>query len=306
MKKSGGLKHQTENTQLWTLALPALLQLFVFSYLPIFGIILAFKQFNVRDGILGSPWVGFEKFRFFFTSQDAARTLRNTLTMNALFIVVGTICAIILGLALFETPKRSHVKAFQTVFVLPHLVSWVVVAYIAYVFLQPTLGLVNGFLGVLGVPQIQWYTDPKYWPTILLIFYVWKSVGMQSLYYYSSLMGIDEEIFEAAKLDSAGRIQIALYVSLPFLVPTITILTILAIGGIFRADFGLFYNLPQNNGMLYKTTDVIDTYIYRALMKVGDIGMSSAVGLFQSFVGMLLVLLTNFVVRGIDREQALF
>jgi len=166
--------------------------------------------------------------------------------------------------------------------------------------------LVNGFLRMLSVNPIQWYTEPKYWPAILVFFSVWKGVGMQSLYYYGALMGVDEEIFEAAKLDGAGRLQTARYVSLPFLIPTITVLTILAVGGIFRADFGLFFNLPQNNGMLYSTTDVIDTYIYRALMKLGDIGMSSAVGIFQSFVGMILVLVTNFIVRKIDREQALF
>lgn len=295
----------SENLQLWTLALPAVLQLFVFAYLPIFGIVLAFKKFNVQQGILRSPWVGFENFKFYFTSLDAVRTLRNTLTMNALFIVIGTVCAIALALALFEVPKRGHVKFFQTMFVLPHLVSWVVVGYIAYTLLQPTSGLINGMIKRLGGKGIQWYTQPQYWPAILVFFSVWKGVGMTSLYYYGSLMGIDEEIFEAAKLDGAGRLQIAWYVSLPFLIPTITILTILSIGGIFRADFGLFYNVTMNNGMLYSTTDVIDTYIYRALMKVGNIGMSSAVGLFQSFVGMVLVLITNAVVRRIDAERAL-
>ncbi|MDR1600208.1 MAG: ABC transporter permease subunit [Oscillospiraceae bacterium] len=295
----------SENAQLWTLALPAVIQLFVFSYLPIFGVVLAFKKFNVTKGIMGSAWVGLENFRFYFTSLDASRTLRNTLTMNALFIAIGTVCSIALALALFEAPKRGHVKFFQTVFVLPHLVSWVVVSYIAYTLLQPTSGLINGMIKRLGGTAIQWYTQPKYWPAILVCFSVWKGVGMSSLYYYGSLMGVDEEIFEAARLDGAGRLQIAWHVSLPFLVPTITVLTILSIGGIFRADFGLFYNVTMNNGMLYPTTDVIDTYIYRALMKVGNIGMSSAVGLFQSLVGMALVLATNAIVRRIDADRAL-
>ena len=294
-----------DNLQLWSLALPAILQLFVFAYLPMFGIVLAFKKFNVSAGILGSPWNGLENFRFYFESADAVRTLRNTLVMNGLFIIINTSLAICLGLALFEIPNRTVVKTYQTIFVLPHLVSWVVVGYITYTLFQPSLGLVNGILTYFGLNPVQWYSEAKYWPGILVFFSAWKSVGMSCLYYYGALMGVDEEIFEAAKLDGAGRLQTALYVSLPFLIPTITIMTILSIGGIFHADFGLFYNLTQDSGMLYSTTDVIDTYIYRALMKLGNVGMSSSVGLFQSFVGMILVFITNTIVRRIDPERAL-
>lgn len=294
------------NLQLSILALPAFLLLLVFSYLPMGGLVLAFKKYNVVDGIFGSPWCGWANFEFFFSSQDAARVLRNTLLLNAMFITVSTILAVIFALMLFEIKKRWVVKTFQTIFVIPSLVSWVVVGYISYAILQPQNGLLNNVLGMLGIQPIMWYSMPQYWPWILLFFSLWKGLGMSLLYYYAALMGVDESMFEAAKLDGANRLQMSWYISLPFLVPTIIILTILHIGNIFRADFGLFYNITQDIGALYPTTDVIDTYIYRALSQIGDIGMSTAVGFFQSVVGFVMIFLTNFIVNKIDSDKALF
>lgn len=294
------------NLQLSILALPAFLLLLVFSYLPMGGLVLAFKKYNVVDGIFGSPWCGWANFEFFFSSQDAARVLRNTLLLNAMFITVSTILAVIFALMLFEIKKRWVVKTFQTIFVIPSLVSWVVVGYISYAILQPQNGLLNNVLGMLGIQPIMWYSMPQYWPWILLFFSLWKGLGMSLLYYYAALMGVDESMFEAAKLDGANRLQMSWYISLPFLVPTIIILTILHIGNIFRADFGLFYNITQDIGALYPTTDVIDTYIYRALSQIGDIGMSTAVGFFQSVVGFVMIYLTNFIVNKIDSDKALF
>ncbi len=294
------------NLQLSILALPAFLLLLVFSYLPMGGLVLAFKKYNVVDGIFGSPWCGWANFEFFFSSQDAARVLRNTLLLNAMFITVSTILAVIFALMLFEIKKRWVVKTFQTIFVIPSLVSWVVVGYISYAILQPQNGLLNNVLGMLGIQPIMWYSMPQYWPWILLFFSLWKGLGMSLLYYYAALMGVDESMFEAAKLDGANRLQMSWYISLPFLVPTIIILTILHIGNIFRADFGLFYNITQDIGALYPTTDVIDTYIYRALSQIGDIGMSTAVGFFQSIVGFVMIYLTNFIVNKIDSDKALF
>jgi ABC-type polysaccharide transport system, permease component len=295
-----------DNLQLSLFALPAIIQIFIFSYLPMFGIILAFKNFNVVKGILRSDWVGLDNFTFFFTSLDAARILRNTLLLNLLFIFVGTVISIIFALILFEINSRIVIKTLQTVFVSPALISWVIVGYITFILLDPGIGVINNIINTFGGKPVSWYTEPQYWPLILLLCTLWKGTGLSCLYYYTALMGIDIEIFDATKLDGANRIQTIIHVSIPYLVPTIIILTILQIGGILRSDFGLFYNITRDIGALYPTTDVIDTYIYRALSSLGNIGMSSAVGLFQSAVGFVLILATNTVVRRISKENSLF
>lgn len=299
-------KHWKDNLQLFTLALPTIILLLIFAYWPMFGVILAFKDYKVPKGIFGSPWAELKNFDFFFKSQDAWRVTRNTLVLNFLFIAVGTICAVIFALLMFEVKKAKHVKIYQTISILPSFLSWVAVGYIVYALLDPTKGIINKVLEYFQISGIAWYSEAKYWPGILAITKVWQGVGLGSIIYYAALMGVDNELFEAAEIDGAGKFQKTWYVSLPQIVPVIIIMVIMDIGKIFRSDFGLFYNVTRNVGALYSTTDVIDTYVFRALMSQGNIGMSSAVGLFQSVVCFITLMTANAIVRKISPDNALF
>lgn len=306
MRKMFHGRHWKERLQWLTLALPTIILLGIFSYWPMFGIILAFKDYKIPDGIWGSKWNGFKNFEFFLKSQDAWRVTRNTLGLNFLFIFVGIICGVIFALLMFEVKKSIHVKVYQTVSILPNFLSWIAVSYIVYALLDPRKGIINQIINAFGGEGIPWYSEPVYWPVILLITNTWHSVGIGSIMYYAALMGVDNELYEAAEIDGAGKLQKTIYISLPQIVPIIIIRTILNIGAIFRADFGLFYNVTRNIGTLYPTTDVIDTYVFRALMELGDIGMASAAGMIQSVVCLVTIVATNAVVKKISPENSLF
>lgn len=299
-------KFTSSELQLYSLCLIPVLAVFIFSYLPIGGVIIAFKNYKYNLGIFGSEWVGFKNFEFFFKSDAFARITWNTLFMNAVFIVVATAAAVLVAMLMFYVTSRRATKVYQTILIVPHFISWVVVSYMAYALLNPTYGFVNMALESFGMEPVDWYSNPGPWPFILTICHVWKHIGMNSIYYYAALMGIDTAMFEAAEVDGANKFQIMKSIMLPCLVPIVTILTIMSIGGIFRADFGLFYQVPRNVGLLYKTTDVVDTYIFRTMREVGDMGMSSAVGLLQSVVGLITVLITNAVTKRINPDNALF
>ena len=223
-----------------------------------------------------------------------------------MFIVIGTILAVFVAILLFELKSRAATKVFQTIMITPHFISWVIVAYMVFALLNTKYGIVNNIRAIMGLEKIDWYGKADYWPGILIIANVWKNIGMNSVMYYAGLMGIDSTLFEAAEVDGANKVKIIWHIIIPMLVPLITVLTILNIGNIFRADFGLFYNVPRNIGMLYKKTDVIDTYIFRTMREVGDMGMSSAVGLLQSIVGMITVIVTNSITKKINPDNALF
>lgn len=293
------------NMQYNLLTLPAVILLLVFSYIPMAGLVLAFKDYRFDLGVFKSPWIGLQNFKFFFTSDDAWRITSNTLTLNLLFIGAGLAFSVLFALLLFEIKNKYMVKFYQTAVILPNFISWVVVGYMSYIVLNPTMGVLNSMLKVFGVAPIDWYANPGYWPGILLIAYLWKNVGINCVIYFAALMGIDTEYYEAADLDGATKFQKTIYISIPFIMPTILIMFILALGGIFRSDFGLFYQLTRDIGKLYSTTDVIDTYIMRSLKTLGDVGMSSAVGLFQSVVGFVTVIAANWVVKKIDSDSAI-
>lgn len=278
---------------------------FAFDYVPMFGIVLAFKDFRYDKGIWGSAWSGFENFDFLLGAGTFARLIRNTVGMGLLTTVVNTLVALTVAILLFEVRKRAKVKTYQTLMLLPYFISWVIVGYISYALLHPNLGIINNFLEIFGIKAVQWYNSPKYWPWIITIFAAWKSFGYGSIVYYASLMGIDSSYFEAARIDGANKWQEIRYVTLPSLIPIITIQQILGLGSILRSDFGMFYQLPRNIGLLYPTTDVLDTYIYRMLMIQNDIGLSSAAGFVQSVVGMILVLVVNWIVNKIEPDYAL-
>lgn len=299
-------KDRKDNITMILMCLPVFLHLFIFSYLPMIGVVIAFKDYRYDKGIFKSDWIGFKNFEFFFSSQDAWRITRNTIVLNTVFIIVGLIAAVALALILFEITNKFFINIYQTVMILPSYLSWVIVGYMSYAFLNPSFGVINVLLQKFNIAGIEWYSNPKIWPFILTFAVVWKNMGLNCVIYYAGLMGINDEYYEAACIDGATRWQQTKYISIPFLVPLMTILTILAIGRIFRADFGMFFNLTRDIGALYETTDVIDTYVYRALRSLGDVGMSSAVGLYQSGVGFLLILITNTIVKRIEEDNALF
>jgi putative aldouronate transport system permease protein len=293
------------NVELFGLSLPGILYLFVFAYLPMFGIIVAFKNYRYDKGILGSDWVGLKNFEFLFASENAWRITRNTVLYSLAYIVIGTIAALTLAILLSHV-KKNWIKVHQTVLFLPYFVSWVVVGYIAMAFLDNSSGFVNQALQALGFSPHKWYFEARPWPYILVLVHEWKSIGFATLIYFAGIMGINQEYYEAARMDGASKLQMAYRITLPLLMPLITILLILAIGNIFRGDFGLHYFVPNNSSFALPTTDIIDTYVFRALRDLGDIGMSSAAGVYQSVVGFVLVLAANYTVRKMNEDHALF
>ena len=293
------------NWSLMGLAIPGLAFLLLFNYVPLYGIILPFKRIDYSKGIFGSDWVGLKNFEFFFKSQDAWRITRNTLWLNFLFITITLVLAIVLALLMYELPK-GRVKVYQTCLFVPYFISWIVVSYILYALINPQSGMLPHILKDLGMKVPNFYNEKKYWTFILVVAYVWKNIGYMTLMFYTALIGMDSTYTEAAQLDGANKFQVALHVSLPYIRPVIIMMALLQIGKIFYADFGMFYFLTRDSGTLYAVTDVIDTYVYRALRITGDIGMSSAAGLYQSIVGFILVLTSNKVVRKIDEDSAMF
>ena len=304
LKKNKALN--VRNAELMIMCLPALIAVAIFSYFPMFGLVIAFKNYKFDKGIFGSEWVGLENFKFFFQSQDLWNVTRNTILLNLGLIIFSTLLSVVFALMLYEISNKLLIKTYQTILFFPYFISWVVVSFIAYVFLNESYGIANKFLMLVGIQPVSWYSESGIWPIILIFAGTWKNIGYGTVIYYSTLMGIDYEYFEAAELDGASKLQAIRNISLPFMMPVIIILTLLSIGRIFYSDFGLFWFLPMQSGMLLPTTDVIDTYIFRSLRLIGDIGMSSAVNFYQSFMGLTSILLFNFIVRKVNKESALF
>jgi putative aldouronate transport system permease protein len=294
------------NLNLLLMALPGIILLFVFAYLPMFGIIVAFKNYRFNEGILGSAWVGFENFRFLFGTDAAWRITRNTIVMNAIFITVNTTTSLFIAILLNEVYRSRMVKYYQTLLFFPYFISWVVASYFVFGILNASNGLLNQMLISFGLDPVIWYRVPEYWPAILTVANLWNGVGFGSIIYLAGILGISPELYEAAKIDGANKWQQIRFITLPMLLPLIIILTLLAIGKIFNADFGLFYFLPRNTPMLYGTTDVIDTFVYRSLVELGNISMAAAAGFYQSVVGFILVIGANWMVRRYNADYSLF
>lgn len=290
----------------YLMGIPGFVYLLINNYMPLAGLQIAFKKFNYRDGMWGSKWNDFENFTYLLGSNDIKIILRNTILYNLVFIVVGMVLGVAVAILLNEVRNKIAQQFYQTVILLPYLMSMVIVAYLAYAYLAPESGMINGILSALGMDKIDFYREPKFWPFILLFINQWKSIGFGMILYYSSLVGISKDYYEAAMLDGASKWQQIRYITLPLLKPTIITLLILNCGNIMRSDFGLFYQVPQNSGMLYNVTDTIDTYVYRMLMINNDIGVSSAAGFIQSIVGFVLVLTVNAIIRKLDKDNALF
>lgn len=286
---------------------PAVLVLLANSYLPMFGIFIAFKNVNYMDGIWRSPWVGFDNFKFLFASGDMWRIIRNTLLYSLVFMILNLVLSVSIAVAINEVRRRFLAKFYQSFIILPHFLSMVVVSYLVYAFLQPDHGFINAtLLKAFGHDPIFWYSEKDYWPYILVVVNAWKHAGFGAVIYIAAIAGIDPEYYEAAVIDGASKWKQIIHITIPCIRPVIIIMTILSMGSIFSSDFGLFFQVPMNSGALYPVTDTVDTYVYRALMQLNDIGMSSATALVQSVVGFIMVIATNSAVRKIDSEQALF
>jgi putative aldouronate transport system permease protein len=292
---------------LFLMIVPGMIYLLINNYLPMFGVIIAFKDINYRKGIFGSNWAGLKNFEYLFTTADAWIITRNTILYNGFFILINLALAVAVAILLNEVKNRFMSRFYQSVILLPYLISMVIVGYLALAMLNVENGYINHhILPLFGLEPISWYSEPKYWPYILTFVNIWKNVGYLCIIFLAAIVGIDNEYYEAATLDGANKWQQIKTITLPLLAPAITIMALLSIGRIFYSDFGLFYQVPLNSGPLQPTTDVIDTYVYRGLMTLGDIGMSSAAGFYQSVVGFVLVLVSNFIIRRKSPDQALF
>lgn len=311
--KKAGAKRESDflydlrhNKFLLLMLLPGILFFVVFSYLPMIGIVIAFQDFSAAKGILGSKFVGFENFRFFLGSKDSFRVTFNTLFLNVLFILTSMIVSITIALMLSEVNNKWFKKGAQSLVILPHFISWAVIGLLAEAFLSSDTGFINRTLQSMGLEQISFYKNASLWPGILTFLNIWQGAGFGSIVYLAAITGIDQEIYEAARIDGATKMQSIRHITLPLLRSTAVLLLIMSVGKIFNGNFGMIYALVGGNTLLYPTTDIIDTYVYRQLMELGDLGMSSAVGLYQSVLGFIMVNIANWVTRKLSPESAIF
>ena len=303
-KKSRRRAEIRKTIPLFLMMLPGLAYLFCNNYLPMFGILIAFKKVNFSIGILQSPWVGFQNFEFLFKTKDAWTMIRNTVCYNVVFISLGLVISVAIAILMAEISSRKIAKVIQPIICFPSMVPAVILSFLVYGFLSNTYGFIN--TTILKDNPINWYASAQYWPFILTIVHFWQSSGQSSIIYMASIGGIDKGLYESARLDGANKMQQIWNITLPMLRPMIILMTLMSIGRIFNSDFGLFYQVPLGQGLLTSTTQTIDTYVYRALLELNNVGMSSAASVFQAIIGFLLVVISNAIVRKVDNENALF
>ena len=311
-KASAGVKKRGILETIWRyrvlelMCLPAIVFFFMFSYMPMPGIWVAFVKYNYRDGIFGSKFVGLNNFKFLAESGKLFELTKNTILYNIAFILLGNLLAILVAILLNEMQSKVFKKVSQTMMFLPYFISQVLVGILVYNLLNYDYGFVNEILTSLGREKWGPYSDPSAWPVILVIVHLWQQTGYNSVVYFAAICGIDAEIIEAAKVDGANAFQKIRYIILPGLKPTIVILLLFALGGIVKGNFGLFYNIIGTNSLLYPTTDIIETYVYRATITDFNFSTASAVGLYQSIIGFVMVMAVNFIVKKIDPDYSLF
>ena len=309
-KQSGGRK---KTLLLLSMVAPGAIWLILLRYLPMFGIVIAFKDYKIYtkapslvNNITHSKWVGLKNFEFLFTTSDSWTMIRNTLGYNALWIVLGLVISVTFAVMLNEITNQFLAKLHQTLMFFPYFLSWVVASYFVLAFLDPTRGLLVHLQESWGMEATNWYNDNRPWPYLLTIANLWKNVGYSTILYLAAITGIDTSQYEAASIDGANKWKQIIYVTIPHLKSMIVILFIMNVGKIFNADFGLFWNVPMNSGPLFPTTQVIDTYVYRALMATNNVGMSTAAGLMQNIVGFICIMAANTIVRRVDEDSSLF
>ncbi len=306
LKKGKGILQRKNAIALFSMMLPGLIYLLVNNYVPMAGLVIAFKRYDFSKGMWASEWCGLSNFTYLFKTKDALNIIRNTVLYNFGFIVLGTVLAVAVAIMLNFLKGKLSKKIYQTLILIPYLVSMVIVSYIVYGFLSTESGFLNNMLVGFGGESISWYTQSKYWPYILTIVYLWKSFGYASILYYATVIGIDSALYEAAAIDGAGRWKQVWHVTLPGLKTTIITMVLLSVGRMFFSDFGLFYQVPMHSGLLADVTDTIDVYVYKGLTQLNDIGRSSAAGFLQSVLGFMLIVVVNYIVRKLDKDSALF
>lgn len=307
MRKRGFFKELRTNRLMYLMSLPGVIYLLLFCYLPMVFVVIAFKDYNVRTGLLGSPWVGFKNFEFFFSDASKVwQTTSNTLALNSLFIVTDVVFQMGIAILLHEIRSKAFKKISQAMFFFPYFLSWVVVGAIIYNLFASEFGAVNGLLALFGKPPIAWYGHPEYWKAILVGAHVWKWTGYGALIYMAALAGIDSSIYEAAHIDGANRLQCIRSLTIPMLIPTATVLVLFSLGRIFFGDFGMVYGIVRDVGPLLQTTEVIDTYVYRAMRQTGDFSLTAAIGLWQSSLGIIVILVSNKLSKKINDGTSLF
>lgn len=295
-----------DNKILLAMLLPALTYVTIFSYIPMTGIVLAFKKYNYVDGIYGSPWVGFDNFKFLIISNKLWPLTRNTILYNVVFIILGVTMAVSFAIMINELTNKVFKKIFQSFMFLPHFISWVVVQAIFQAVFGFEYGIFNQIIEFFGLERINFYASPDGWPILIVFFKMWKVVGYDCIVYLAAVAGIDQGMYEAAAIDGANIWQRIRHITIPSLVPTIIIMFLLSVGQIFRGDFGLFYQLIGNNAVILNVSDILDTFIYRSLMQTNDYGMSSAAGLYQSVLCFATILIVNRIVKAIEPDYTLF
>ena len=313
LRASGRFSKAKKTLMLLSMVAPGALWLLLLRYLPMGGIILAFKNYKIYpkdptflNNLIHSKWVGLDNFKFLFTTGDSWVMIRNTLAYNIVFIILGVIIPVAFAIMMSELSKKFVAKTYQTLMFFPYFLSWVVVSYFLNAFIDAQYGLIPMAQRAAGETAVSWYTTPGPWPYIIVFANLWKNVGYSTVLYLAAITGIDQTQYEAAAIDGASKWQQILHVTLPNLRTMIAILFILNVGKIFNADFGLFWNVPMQNGALFSVTQVIDTYIYRVLMNTGNIGQSTAAGLLQNIVGFICIIGANAVVKTIDSDSTLF
>lgn len=297
-------EERKKNLPLYLMMVPGLIYLIANNYLPMFGIAIAFKKINYAVGIFKSPWVGLDNFEFLFKTKDAWLMIRNTVCYNLVWIVIDLVIAVFIAICMAEISSRRAAKIIQPVICFPSMVSAVLLSFIVYAFLSVSYGYLN--TTVMADKPVNWYATAKYWPIILTIVHLWQNAGQSSIVYMASIGGIDKSLYESARLDGAGKWAQICHITLPMLKPMIILMTLMAVGRIFNSDFGLFYQVPLGSGLLYSTTQTIDTYVYRSLLELNNVSMSSAASVFQAIIGFVLVMISNTLVTIIDPENALF
>lgn len=290
--------------------LPGIIVLIINNYIPMIGVVLPFKKYRYDNGffssIINSEWVGFDNFKFLFSSPNIVEATRNTIVYNLVFIALQIIIPVLIAIALTELLNKRLSRIYQSALFLPYFLSWIIVSYLAYSLLSFDNGVFNGLLKAIGLAKVNWYFEVKAWPVIIVLFQLWKYCGYNIVIYIATISGISDDYYEAATLDGASKFQQARYITLPMLKTVIIITTLLAVGKIFNSDFGLFYNVPRDTGALYSVTNVIDTLVYLSLKNSNNVGMTAAASLYQAVVGCITVFTANAVVRKIDKDQALF
>ncbi len=295
-----------QNKYLYALALPGLIFLIVFAYLPLTGHLIAFKKYRLADGLWGSQFVGLDNFKFFFMSSDWYKVTLNTIFLNGLFLVFGLGIALVLALFLNEIRHLLYKKLAQSFIFIPYFISWLVVSMMTFAFLNTTDGVVNRTLETYGLNPVNWYLKPVVWPGILTLIYVWKFAGYYSIIFLAAITGISGEYYESARIDGATRLRQIYHITLPLIRNVVVVLGLLGVGRIFYGDFGMIYGIIGDNSALYSTTDVIDTYTYRALRVLSDFSKSSAVVLYQSVMGLITIVIFNQIAKKIDKDSSLF